>query len=110
MKLLFDHNLSPRLVRRLSDIFPDSSHVSFHAMDAVDDTVVWKFAKDNDFVLVTKDSDFSDLSTLHGFPPKVLWLKIGNCTTNQIENMIRLSQEAIQQLETDSSIGVLELQ
>lgn len=110
MKLLFDQNLSPRLVNRLADIFPGSSHVSLQALDTADDRVVWDFAGSNGFVLVTKDSDFSELSTLRGFPPKVLWLRIGNCTTGQMETLIRNSQEAIQQLESDAAIGVLELQ
>jgi predicted nuclease of predicted toxin-antitoxin system len=72
--------------------------------------VVWEFAKSNDFTIVTKDSDFSDLSTMRGFPPKVVWLQIGNCTTEQIAVLLRIHQEAIHQLEIDSSIGVLELQ
>jgi predicted nuclease of predicted toxin-antitoxin system len=110
MKLLFDQNLSPRLVKRLAALFPNSSHVSLHSWDIVDDIVVWEFAKLNDFTIVTKDSDFSELSTLRGFPPKILWLQIGNCTTEQVEELLRNHQEAIQRLETDASIGVLELQ
>ena len=110
MKLLFDQNQSPRLVRRLADLFPGSSHLSLHALDTADDIVVWEFAKSNDFTIVTKDSDFSELSTLRGFTPKVVWLQIGNCTTEQIAGLLRNHQEAIHQLEIDSSIGVLELQ
>ena len=110
MKLLFDKNLSPRLVGRLADLFPDSSHLSFHVLDRADDAVVWEFAKNNNFAIVTKDSDFSELSTLRGFPPKVVWLQIGNCTTEEIVRLLRNHHEAIQQLERDASIGVLELQ
>jgi len=74
MRLLFDQNLSPRLVGRLRDVFPDCSHVFSHGLDRADDRVLWEFARVNDFVLVTKDADFSELSTLQGFPPKVIWI------------------------------------
>ena len=110
MKLLFDQNLSPRLVRRLADLFPGSSHLSLHALDTANDIAVWEFAKSNGFAIVTKDSDFSELSTLRGFTPKVVWLQIGNCTTEEIVSLLRNHHEAIQQLERDASIGVLELQ
>jgi predicted nuclease of predicted toxin-antitoxin system len=83
MKLLFDHHLSPRLANRLGELFPDSSHVYLHSLDQADDRTVWEFARQHGFTLVTRDSDFSDLSALRGFPPRVLWLRIGNCTTRQ---------------------------
>lgn len=81
MKLLFDHHLSFRLAHRLADLFPDNSHVVSHRLDRASDTVVWEFARANGFTLVTKDADFSDLSILRGFPPKVVWVRLGNCTT-----------------------------
>lgn len=110
MRLLYDHNLSPRLVNRLADLFPNSSHLTFHGMDQDDDKKVWEFARDNDYTLVTKDSDFHDLSLLNGFPPKVVWLCIGNCTTATIESLIRQHQENILDFETDTSAGTLALQ
>ena len=97
MRLLFDHHLSFRLVNRLSDIFPDGSHVMLHRLDQVDDIVVWEFARTNGFTLVTKDSDFSDLSILRGSPPQVVWIRIGNCTTGQIEALLRRHQQAVEQ-------------
>ena len=62
MKLLFDHNLSPRLVNRLADIYPDSNHLFNLNLDTAEDSFVWKYARDNDLTIVTKDSDFSELS------------------------------------------------
>ena len=109
MKLLFDQNLSPRLVARLADLFPGSSHVSLLRLDEVPDTDVWLYAHDNHFVIVTKDADFGELSTLRGFPPKVIWLQVGNCTTGTIENVIREHAEAIERLERESEIGILSL-
>jgi predicted nuclease of predicted toxin-antitoxin system len=85
MKLLFDQNLPPRLVTSLADLFPDSNHVYLLGLDQVLDIEVWSYARDNGFILVSKDADFSELSLLHGNPPKLIWLRLGNCTTTQIE-------------------------
>ncbi len=109
MKLLFDHQLSPRLARRLDDLFPGSSHVWLHALDRSDDRDIWDFARQNGYALVTKDSDFRDLSVLRGFPPKVIWLRLGNCTTTQIEELIRSHHPIVEQFEADPQAGLLEL-
>ena len=109
MKLLFDQNLSPTLVARLADVFRSSSHVSLLGLDRSDDVVVWDYALNNDFLLVTKDADFSDLSTLRGFPPKVIWLRLGNCTTAQIETLLRLHFDAVTHLTENDNIGILSL-
>src|SRR5438876_11853307 len=99
MKLLFDENLSPRLCTRLADLFPDSVHVMSVGLDQASDVEVLVYARDNGFVIVSKDSDFNDLVILRGFPPKVLWLQIGNCTTKQIEDLLRNHHEAIADFE-----------
>ena len=75
MKLLFDQNLSPKLIKSLEDVFPNSNHVFPLGLDEADDTRVWEYAQQNDFTLVTKDADFGDLSILRGFPPKVIWIR-----------------------------------
>ena len=109
MKLLFDQNLSPRLVTRLADLYPDSQHVSFIGLDEVDDRLVWEYANQNDFAVVTRDSDFSELSVLRGFPPKVIWIRRGNCSTNQIEEVLRSHNQDIIQFNENQSLGVLAL-
>lgn len=109
MKLLFDHHLAPKLVKRLSDHYPASTHVCQIGLDRVDDPVIWEYARANDFVIVTKDADFTDLSVLRGFPPKVIWLKLGNCTTQQVEAAIRRHTEAIAEFATDPINGLLEI-
>lgn len=62
MKLLFDHNLSPRLVRQLSDVFPHCAHVRDFSLHRADNLVVWQFAIENGFMIVSKDSDFHQLA------------------------------------------------
>ena len=109
MKLFFDQNLSPRLATRLHDLYPDSSHVFWLNLGEAEAAEVWEYARQIDYLVVTKDADFSELSTLQGFPPKVIWLQIGNCTTEQVESLLRLHYEAIQQLIESDSIGILSL-
>lgn len=85
MKLLLDENLSPRLVPAIYDLFPDSRHIEDCGMLSEPDTKVWDYARSNGFAIVTKDSDFAEMSRLLGSPPKVVWLRIGNCTTSRAE-------------------------
>lgn len=60
-------------------------------------------------LVVSKDADFSELSMFHGFPPKLLWLRLGNCTTSEIEALIRSNHEFIEQLVKDDERGILSL-
>ena len=109
MKLLFDQNLSPRLVDRLNDLYPNSSHVYCLGIDRVPDADVWEFAGREGFTIVTKDSDFSDLCILFGFPPKVIWIRRGNCKTSDVETILRDHYQAIEDLGKDEIMGVLTL-
>ncbi len=109
IRLLFDQNLSPKLVSRLGDLFPNSDHLDLLGLGAADDVSVWEHAKDNDFVVVTKDSDFADLSVFRGFPPKVVWIRRGNCSTNDIEEILRKHCGEIEDLKTDEISGILTL-
>lgn len=109
MKLLLDQNLSPRLVDQLSDVFPGSSHVSLAGLGRGTDDQVWDYALLNGYIIVTKDADFGDLVTVRGFPPKVIWLRLGNCTTGQIELSRRTSHPAIAEMDQDPNIGILSL-
>jgi predicted nuclease of predicted toxin-antitoxin system len=89
MKLLFDHNLSYKLVGRLADLFPDSEHVRNVNLHEADDREVWDYTRTNGFAIVSKDEDFHQLSFLYGAPPKVVWARLGNCTTTDIEQALR---------------------
>jgi predicted nuclease of predicted toxin-antitoxin system len=89
VKLLFDENISPRLVGGLATIYPGSAHVHDCGLGSADDLAVWQYAKDNGFTIVSKDSDFQERSVLVGAPPKVIWLRITNCTSAEIERLLR---------------------
>ena len=95
MKLLFDENLSFRLVVMLQDLFPGSQHVRECGLRAVGDTEIWEFAKNNGLIIVTKDSDFQERSVLLGAPPKILWLRTRNCTTAEIALLLRTASKLI---------------
>jgi predicted nuclease of predicted toxin-antitoxin system len=107
MKLLFDQNLSPRLPERLQENFPGSRHVHEMGMGSALDAVVWAFARENGFTIVTKDADYSDLSTTEGFPPKVVWIQRGNCSTEDIESLLRQEAATIEEFEKNSELGII---
>lgn len=89
MKLLLDQNLSWRLVSALEDLFPGSKHVRDIGMGSSSDDDVWDYAKKSGFMILSKDSDFQQRSLLYGAPPKCIWLRIGNCSTQEISELIR---------------------
>lgn len=107
--LLFDENLSPRLPERLANIFPNALHVSTVGLDKALDRAVWDYARQNDLMIVTKDADFSEMSLLLNFPPKVIWIRRGNCSTNDIEILLRANAEAMATLSDDPNTGILTL-
>jgi predicted nuclease of predicted toxin-antitoxin system len=89
MKLLFDHHLSDTLVARLADLFPEAGHVRHVNLHKADDRTVWEYARANGFAIVSKDEDFHQRSFLYGAPPKVVWVRLGNGTTADIEHAVR---------------------
>lgn len=84
-----DENLSPRLIASIGDLYPGSAHVEDCGLVNTPDDEVWNYAGKKGFAIVTKDSDFSELSVLRGSPPKVIWLRIGNCTTVRAGFLLR---------------------
>jgi predicted nuclease of predicted toxin-antitoxin system len=109
MKLLFDHNLSHRLVPRLADIFADSTQTGLLGFNRAADTVIWEHARANGFVVVTLDKDFADLSFIRGAPPKVIWLRCGNSTVAEVEHLLRLNLQAILEFEAKQDSNLLEI-
>ena len=84
MKLLFDQNISFRIMRLLPHSFADCRHVQSVGLNDCDDPVIWQFAKDNGFTVVTFDADFTEIASRKGFPPKIIRLRTGNLTTAEI--------------------------
>jgi len=109
LKLLFDQNLSPDLADRLANLYPGSKHVYRIGLDRASDLEVWNAPRDQGFAIASQDADFSDLSGLFGFPPKVIWIRRGNCSTREIEAILRLHFEAVTSLNEDPNLGILAL-
>jgi predicted nuclease of predicted toxin-antitoxin system len=109
MKLFFDENLSPRLTQLLEDLFPDSIHVRDVGLKAADDPLVWEYARDNSLTLVSKDSDMHQRSFVLGPPPKVIWVRLGNCSTPEVEDLLRLHFDAIKAFHEDDYASFLSL-
>ena len=109
VRLLFDEQLSEALVREVGVVFSGSLHVRLLNRGGAPDTDVSKLAREHDCVLVTKDGDFHRLSLLHGAPPKVVWLRVGNCATTEIVRLLTAHAEDIRRFETRSDASVLEL-
>lgn len=95
MKLLLDENLPPRLAKPLSEVFPGTLHVRDCGLTGKNDSEVWEHARQHQFVIVSKDSDFYQRSVLCGHPPKFIWLRLGNCTTQQVLNLLLAHEKDI---------------
>jgi predicted nuclease of predicted toxin-antitoxin system len=107
MKLLLDENLSPRLPDSLNDLYPGSSHVGSVGLRGATDTAVWTYAKEEDYVLVSKDNDFRQRSFQYGAPPKVVWLSVGNAGTVKILRLLRESRVEIERFVASAEEALL---
>lgn len=109
MKLLFDQNLSFRLCKSLSDVFPVSEHVGRLGLSQSDDRAIWTHARQGGFLLVSQDADFADMAVLLGAPPKLIWLRCGNLPTAEIAALIRAHQPAIMAFDQNETAVCLEI-
>jgi predicted nuclease of predicted toxin-antitoxin system len=101
MKLLFDQNISFRIEKKISHIFPGSLHVSSCGLSNCEDQEIWEYALKYHFAIVTFDSDFYDISVINGHPPKILWLRTGNLPTNEIVPLLKSKKKIIQEFLTN---------
>ena len=102
MSLLFDQNISPRIVKHLASVFPEAKHVRDVGLQDASDTFIFDFAKKNNFSIVTFDSDFVDLNIVRGLPPKIIWLRTGNLTTKSVAKLLNSNVDLIKRfLESD---------
>ena len=107
MKLPVDENLSCKLPRLLATLFPVSAHVRECGLFGQPDEDVWEHARADGFVIVSKDSDFHLRSLFYGSPSKLVWLRIGNCTRQQIIQIIATHEQDIHALDADPFESVL---
>lgn len=109
MRLLFDQNLSFKLVRLLADVYPDSVHVRDLQLVQADDPTIWRYAAEHELVIVSKDSDFHQMSLLYGHPPKTVWLRVGNAPTSTIAALLRAHHATVRRFHEDPDAALLAL-
>jgi predicted nuclease of predicted toxin-antitoxin system len=109
VKLLLDENLPESLLAHCARAFPGSAHVRTLKLERASDLEIWEYAKENSFVIVTKDGDFHHLSFLFGPPPFVIWLRVGNCSAKEIAKIFEAHEKDIVQFlkANESSILVI---
>ncbi|MBA3704647.1 MAG: DUF5615 family PIN-like protein [Bacteroidetes bacterium] len=109
MNLLFDQNISFKVPKRIQDIFPGAKHLSDLRLEGSKDIDIWEFAKNNNYCIVTYDWDFIDISTLKGFPPKIILLRIGNTSTDNIISKIQADSKLITEFINSPDLAFLEI-
>lgn len=103
MSLLFDQNISFRIVKRFEKSFPDCKHVSTCDLMNANDHAIWKFSKKENLTIVTFDSDFFDLSIIKGHPPKIIWIRGNNLITSQIVSLLERKKAEIRDFIANDS-------
>lgn len=112
MKLLFDQNISFRIIRKIEPNFGVVKQVRELGLEDKSDLEIWLFAKANDFSIVTFDADFFDLSVLNGHPPKIIWIRTGNTSTDALVDLLGKNKDSISaflSLDEWRNVGCLEL-
>jgi predicted nuclease of predicted toxin-antitoxin system len=109
VKLLLDENLSRRLVPALQPRFPGSSQVVLLGLEQASDLEIWECAREQGFVLVSKDEDFADLQTLRGYPPKLVMLRMGNSRNQDVLETLFAAAGRLEELFSQEGIGVAEI-
>jgi predicted nuclease of predicted toxin-antitoxin system len=97
------------LVRPLIALYPDSVHVRDIGLAQAQDDAVWRHAAAEGFAIVTKDDDFRQRSFLHGAPPKVIWVRMGNCSTADVEAVLRARNSQVDAFGADPDDAILVL-
>ena len=108
-RLFFDEPLSEALCDRVADIFPGSLHVRLLGHGGATDSIVWDLSRQHGCMVVSKDEDFHRLALLRGAPPKFIWIRLGNCTTDDVARLLRRRHGDIIQFDEQDEATVLEL-
>jgi len=109
VKLLLDQDLSRKLVKALSRLYPGSVHVTACGLENADDSAIWSHAREPGFAILTKDTDFHQRCFLYGAPPKAVWIRLGNCTTSNIEALLRMRAAEVVAFGEDKDAALLVL-
>ena len=109
MSFLLDQNISFRILKQLPAPFSHASHVKFENLINAPDREIWEYARQHDYTIITQDADFNDLNLLYGFPPKIIWIRVGNLKTTDIVQVLIAYQQEIQAFLLDAKHGCFEI-
>ena len=109
MKLLLDENISYKVIPRIIDLYAESRHVFDLGMGKTNDALIWEYGKNNDFIIVSKDSDFREQSILKGHPPKLIYMGLKNCPTSEIVKILRVNFFIINDFNNNPLLSILTL-
>jgi predicted nuclease of predicted toxin-antitoxin system len=109
MKLLIDENISYRIINLIKTHFPGSIHVSSIRDKRFSDLEIWSYAKENNFTIVSYDADFYEWQLIRGYPPKIIWLRLGNTKTEIIANELVKNFDQIRNFISEREVGLLEI-
>lgn len=107
--LLYDQNISYRILKNLPEQFKGSTHVKAEGLQDKLDKVIWDYAKEEGFTIVTQDSDFNDLNSLYGFPQKIIWIRTGNLKTLDIRILLSQFYSEFQDFLKNGEYGCFEI-
>lgn len=109
MRFLFDQNISHRILKIIPEIYAESTTVKKQGLINASDKEIWEYAKKYNYIIVTQDSDFNDLNSVYGFPPKIIWLRMGNLKTTSIVNILVEYTDEINNFIHNSDYGCFEI-
>ncbi|MDO5664963.1 MAG: DUF5615 family PIN-like protein [Bacteroidia bacterium] len=109
MKFLFDQNISHKILKLIPEAFGESTTVKHEQLINAPDIEIWEYAKKNNFVIVTQDSDFNDLNSFYGFPPKIIWIRMGNLKNMEIVAILIDYVKDIETFIDDEEFGCFEI-
>jgi predicted nuclease of predicted toxin-antitoxin system len=106
VKLLLDENLSDRIVSQILDLYPGSTHIKSHGLMQASDTLIWSFAQQHGYAIVSKDADLHQRSLVFGHPPKLVFLRVGNCPTSRITQLLRTHYVELSVFDADANSSI----
>lgn len=109
MKLLFDQNISHKVLNHLTGFFANSTSVKNEGLINATDKEIYEFAKKHHYIIITQDSDFNDLNSLYGFPPKIIWIRTGNLRTKTLADLLHEYTEEIKKFNESDDYGCFEI-
>ena len=109
MKLLFDQNISYRILKAIKPHFPKATQVRLEGLENSSDKQIWEFARDNQYIIVTFDSDFYDYSLIWGSPPKIIWVRSFDQTTHILAELLITHKDSIVEFANNPSLDCLEI-